>query len=372
MKRLLLLFFCSPFTLVAQQSAKQNDFVCSDEMILAVKGTWDKTENVTHTPASAAKSTRIDAISKLFQAAYSNPRGTEPTWYRSFNYSLFTDGGPQAYSFSSLYKHYYCNQNYKKLMLGEETGTWAYAFINQFSWFMSNQYDKLDFTIGGRNVYRLPKTEGEWKGYPLYNATAHDKGTFHCILILRPGTELPWRPITQQHYLTERKKIWQAHLQQMRDVPRKTDSMYNRSIKDVKENTFMKPEDKAKMIDNFEKARDKNMATFLKDSGRQAQYWQKKIDVIDAYIAQSDAKTLQQAAVIKNTADFAGKFETEAEGGHELVTANPNYFKKQFKPDVPQMILLYWKWERGPAAKDFKQQFEANFPVEKLQAMIDK
>lgn len=368
MKRFLLL----PLLIYSSLLMAQGASVCSDETIMAVKGSWKRLGDVAHTPGNSAKASRIDAINKLFQQAYPNPMGMEALWYRTYSTRLFTNGGPDAYSFYSLYKSWYCNKNTNKMFLGDETGTWAYVFVNYFSWFMSNQYDKLDFTIGGRNVYRLPKIKGEWKGYPLYQLSSHDLGTFNCVLIIRPGNELPWRPITQKNYLDERRKILAARQKESRDFARKTDSSYNRSIENVRKSTYMKEADKAKMIENLQKAHDNNLTRIIADSARQIQYWQKKIDVIDNYIAKSDAATLQQPAVIKNTVEFSGTFETVAQGGIELVTANPNYFKKNLAPEVPQMMVLYWRWERGPAAQDFKRQFEANFPIEKLQAMIDK
>jgi hypothetical protein len=366
--------FFIPLLLIVHSSSlvAQGVSTCNDETIMAVKGNWKRIEDVNHTPGNAAKASRIDAISKLFLQAYPNPMGIEAFWYRTYTTRLFTNGGPDAYSFYSLYKSWYCNKNINKLFLGEETGTWAYVFVNYFSWFMSNQYDKLDFTVGGRNVYRLPKIKGEWKGYPLYQLSSHHLGTFNCALILRPGNELPWRPITQRQYLDERRKILVAQRQTSRNFARKTDSSYNKSIENVRKNTFMKEADKARNIENLQKARDYNLSKIIADSARQIQYWQKKIDLIDNYIAKNDAITLQQPAVTRNTAEFTGAFEPVTQGGIELVTANPNYFKKNLAPEVPQMMILYWRWEKGPAAQDFKRQLETNFPIEKLQAMIDK
>jgi hypothetical protein len=369
MKRILIL----PILLIySSLSMAQGTSACSDEIIMATKGSWKRLEDVAHKPGNAAKASRIDAISKLFQQAYPNPTGMEALWYRTYSSRMFTNGGPDAYSFYSLYKSWYCNKNIGKLFLGDETGTWAYVFVNFFSWFMSDQYDKLDFTIGGRNVYRLPKIKGEWRGYPLYELTSHELKTFNCVLIIRPGNELPWRPITQKNYLDERRKKLAASQQTSRDFARKTDSSYNKSIENVRKNTYMKEAEKAKMIENLQKARDNNLAKIISDSARQIQYWQKKIDVIDNYIATNNAATLQQPAVIKNTYEFNGTFETQAQGGIELVTANPNYFKKNLAPEVPQMMILYWRWEKGVAAQEFKRQIDANFPIEKLQAMIDK
>jgi hypothetical protein len=34
--------------------------------------------------------------------------------------------------------------------------------------------------------------------------------------------------------------------------------------------------------------------------------------------------------------------------------------------------VLYWSWDKNGPAQDFKKQFEDNFPIDKLKAMIDK
>jgi len=57
-----------------------------------------------------------------------------------------------------------------------------------------------------------------------------------------------------------------------------------------------------------------------------------------------------------------------------LVTENPAYFKKNLPKYIPQlMIYSCWDCRCGPdqSLNPYKL-YEENFPIEKLQAMIDK
>jgi hypothetical protein len=57
-----------------------------------------------------------------------------------------------------------------------------------------------------------------------------------------------------------------------------------------------------------------------------------------------------------------------------IVTDNPNYFRRDLPKYVPQVFILEWSWSDGKlkCSKDFRNAVEQNFPVEQLQAMIDK
>jgi hypothetical protein len=71
-------------------------------------------------------------------------------------------------------------------------------------------------------------------------------------------------------------------------------------------------------------------------------------------------------------------FATGPEGGKMLVTANPAYIRKDLPKYVPQFMVVYWKWVSdwpkygGEQGAYYKKMLETNFPIEKLQAMIDK
>jgi hypothetical protein len=71
-------------------------------------------------------------------------------------------------------------------------------------------------------------------------------------------------------------------------------------------------------------------------------------------------------------------FATGPEGGKMLVTANPGYIRKDVPKYIPQFMVVYWKWVSdfpnygGAQGVYYRKMLEANFPIEKLQAMIDK
>lgn len=65
-------------------------------------------------------------------------------------------------------------------------------------------------------------------------------------------------------------------------------------------------------------------------------------------------------------------FSTEAAGGSMLVIENPTYMRKELPKYIPQLFVLKWSWQPDTPGNYFRKTIEENFPVEKLQAMIDK
>jgi hypothetical protein len=65
-------------------------------------------------------------------------------------------------------------------------------------------------------------------------------------------------------------------------------------------------------------------------------------------------------------------FLPESEGGIMLTTENPNYFRKDLPAYIPQLFVLSWSWGTKKWETDFRKAIEEKFPIEKLQAMIDK
>jgi hypothetical protein len=67
-------------------------------------------------------------------------------------------------------------------------------------------------------------------------------------------------------------------------------------------------------------------------------------------------------------------FTTQAAGGRMLVTVNPAYMKKDLPKYIPQfMVFTRWDCHCGadPSLNPYKL-IDEKFPIEKLQAMIDK
>ena len=66
------------------------------------------------------------------------------------------------------------------------------------------------------------------------------------------------------------------------------------------------------------------------------------------------------------------KFITEGDGGRQLVRLNPDYFKTNLPKYIPQVLIVYWSWNKGAAQEYFKNQVETKFNFDALKEMIDK
>ena len=84
---------------------------------------------------------------------------------------------------------------------------------------------------------------------------------------------------------------------------------------------------------------------------------------------------LDAPAIVRPDAYFQTEgaiFLPESQGGIMLTTENPDYFRKGLPAYVPQLFVLSWSWGTKKWETDFRKAIEENFPIEKLQAMIDK
>ena len=95
---------------------------------------------------------------------------------------------------------------------------------------------------------------------------------------------------------------------------------------------------------------------------------------IDQYIASNNEETLKQPAVVPalNGLSFNGTWEDEENGGSKVIEFSAAYFDKSLPRYAAQFMIVFWGWEDGPVSWRIKKQFEENFPLEKLKALIDK
>lgn len=314
---------------IARVASAQDD--CTDQALMAMKGGWKKRPdaNMRYAQNQTHINLCLDSISKIFQSACPEPKGLEAAWYRSMSDPV-VPGGPPAYIFNSLYLPWYCNKNLHKMMLSDETGTWAYVFVNSLGWFLSSQYDQLGITVDGANAFLLPLKRGTWKGYDCYQPSGH--GPSGSCILLTNGNRRPWKPISQQVYL----QSWRAFLEGLR---KKTAGSGGTGPGAEKMN----------------------------------KYYEDKLKLVDDYLGHTSQDVLGQPALIgpSEKSGFEGHFSSEAKGGRMAVTVDPDYFSKQNPGYVPQMMVLYWRWGNDAASQNFKKQFETDFPVERLSALLD-
>jgi hypothetical protein len=383
MRKAFIFFQLLVFLLVAGNGSAQVN--CSDQDLLRMKGGWKKRSdaNMRMFRGDTKMYTYLSDISHIFQSTFPVMNGMEAGWYQSMGDPIF-QGAPVSYCFNSLYLAWYCNTNLHKMMLSDETGTWAYVFVNSPGWLVSEQYDRLAIKVNNVPVYALPARKGTWKGHDLYQPSAHG-ASGKCILLTR-GNQLPWVPVTQEQYLrslrarVEEQKKGSGPVASSGLTPAMEEAD-KKEIEKIQNSNILKPETKQAMMDAIKKreamyqnpGNTANGAASGTAVRKRDELYDARLLSIDNYLSHTSKEQLDHPAVVAPKAmdSFEGSFSSEELGGRVLVSINPGYFNKGLSGAVPQLMVLYWRWDANPAAQNFKKQFEEEFPVEKLQAMLD-
>lgn len=378
MKKIITILCCL-FCLFQTNAQDQN---CNDAIIMNVKGKWTKIGNSVVNPEKTFPPsqynqlyTRLDKIAAMFQQAYPQPTGIEAKWYRSIGHDALVKNGPVPYQFNSLYLCWYCNQNVHKLMLGSETGTWAYVFVNDLHWFLS---EVAGLKIDGATTYLLPAKVGQWEGMTLYDCGSTTYKEHRAVLITRES-QLPYTPLTRLQYLQVNKLNLENNLKKQIDIMNKItvrsdaeeEAKKQKGLENIAKNN--RPERveqrKADYLKNYKTHKQQNEETMKGIEKRHAD----EMKVIEDVWKRFNQNELEQPTIIDPTKSFK-EFTTEEKGGRMIVYINNNYFKTQLPRYAPQCMVLYWRSESNNNAPSqfFKKMFEANFPIEKLKLMIDK
>jgi hypothetical protein len=361
---------------------------CNGDIIMNTKGSWKKRNDPDLFPDSSFSrsqfgqaNSRIDKMQKLVQAAYPEPKGIEAAWYRTISGRALVKGGPAPYAFNALFLAYYCNTNINKTELGDETGTWLYIWANQFNWFA--EYIKY-FSVKQQPVYLLTAKSGEINGYSVYEGIHNENSNTgikysRAIIITRTG-QSPYIPVTQKQYL----KAFLAYQEQ--DLPK---SLAGIEKGFVVKTDAQEEEAKQKALEGIAKnnrpeAVERRKAEYMKnyktDKQRKEEWiaqtkkrYEDAMKPVQDMLANSAEEELGQPAIVKDV-DFStfGGFSTDAKGGRQLVSLNPDYFDNKLPKYIPQFLILYWRWNKGKPQENFKNQLEANFNFNALKEMIDK
>jgi hypothetical protein len=195
-------------------------------------------------------------------------------------------------------------------------------------------------TINGVPFFMLKPVKERWKGYELFYENTLDS---RRVLLHREGM-LPYIPVTRRQYLdyciNRFNKTFDDTIRSSKELPFSTQQQKDEAAKNISKQ-------KDEVITRYQKELEKNRAASLLDS--------------PAIVR-----------ILDNMYPDVPIFTTGAEDGSMLVTENPAYIRKDLPKYVPQFMVLYWSWGDYANSKYFRQMLEANFPIEKLQAMIDK
>ncbi len=315
------------------------------ENLLAIRGKWTTRQDVgrsTAIPASLASelTIRVDRIGQLFRTAYPEPRGMEAAGYRDLDGPQLVQNGPYAYSYRSLYQGWYCNSNVHRLMLGTETATWAYAFVNQLTWFA----DPLKtLRVEGQPAFLLTRRSGTFRGIAAYegihNKSSNAGQTFsRAILVSRPGRS-PLKPVTRRQFL-------EAYIA---SVEEQAAPMIARI-----ENSPLDSDKKAAAVQQR-----REQISNLQSAAR-------------ARLARMSPGEAEQPAFLspENVVHFKD-FTPEGQGGLALMRLDQTYLDARLPRYAPQFVVVYWRWQKTVPSESFRTEFEQRFDLTPLTRLLD-
>jgi hypothetical protein len=218
----------------------------------------------------------------------------------------------------------------------------------------------------------------KWKGYEVQQS---ESGTnSRTVVIHRPGI-LPYIPVTRKQYLDYciiyHSKLWDEMIKAQEQIP----------VRSLEEQEKEKKARLAKFEKDFgsdpkrlKSAVDYYLSGYQTDQQRRDEQVEKrkknKEDVLKNFRDELEKSAkeglLESPAVVLVKYHHSPVFETDTEKGYMLVTENPAYIRKDLPKYVPQVFVLQWSCNDRSPQKDIGRIIEENFPIEKLQALIDK
>jgi hypothetical protein len=342
---------------------------CTREICEKANGKWIKSDDLLHATGLAKVqqdeiSKRLDEIHGLVRGVYPEPVGVDAVWHRASGNGLFgasvkyyrNSGDNLTYDFvkgtpvikfyyTAGFFIYYCaneSDNKNKMYTGwpGETGTSLMVMANSIEFILDKNADDT-MTVNGRQVeMKLVVKEMKNDYEVLFNP---DGGSQRYLLIHRNGN-LPYVPVTRKQYLqyclNYTKNFLDANIAGLELMQQDKEQLKRQ--KDVME------KEKDKWLQRYRDELEKTTADGLLEN-----------------------PAIVLAMTPMNTAGST-IFTTEKEGGRMLVTENPDYMRKDLPKYVPQVFILKWTWNDSAPQENIRKIIETSFPIEKLQAMIDK
>ncbi len=373
------------FMLAVQLQNLQAQLFCNDSaVILERKGVWQKGKDIFHDKeiGTTAKNEALRYSNRFFdlvKEAYPQGVGCEPKWYSSIErrkYDSPVTGGPQPYSFNSLYKKYICDRRASELFVEDATGTWLWIFVNQLTW----MFEKSNImTINGKEVqtYVMPTRAGELNGMSYYRLNSRDPLS-KAFLFTRPNETL-LTPVSRKEYLDWKIASLEKKLENGMEKIRQRkirpaaeqEAEKNRQLQKISDQNARQSEERKNAAVNYflktyqtdEQRRDEALAHYKANAEKELQkYYDEQ--------RQSSVETLQQPALFGGS---KGIFSNEEKNGNwTIVTIRENYFQKNISPQAPQVIILIWEYnDKHIAGRYLNDELISKFPFDKLQKMVE-
>ena len=323
------------------------DGPCSDAMAQRAQGRWIHDKDLLYDVSVGfvnEASKRMDEMHRMLTEVYPSPTGVDAVWHRHKGHVLFADDVTHAkgipvggYYYSVGFFRYFCDPSNKNRMISGYPGE-----TRTFFTISANCYPPWEgiaddpWAIDGRPVMRRAPLKQMWKGHPMF------RGSNFCTVLIHRNGMLPYIPVTRKQYLDHSiqhlTEIFDTMLVGFRQMPiqQRNDERVSKAVQNTKE-----------ILKRYQDELEKTTRERLLDS--------------PAIISQVHSPD-------KTTPIFV----TEAEEGTMLITENASYIRKESPKYVPQIIVLGLRWNDWEPQKNLDRIVQENFPVERLEAMLDR
>ncbi len=334
---------------------------------------------------------RTDQLLSVIKESFPGTKGFEASYFRlMFKYN--PAAAVRLYCLNLAFFTYGCKYTVdpvtkKSIPTGafgvpSETGNWLYLYVNHPAVFFIHE-EQMMFDGQAHNVYTTYPYIGEWKGHAAYGSPEFmtgeawsTQGNFY-VLITRKNEQL-FTAVTRRQYLNGLLGNYES--QYLADTASYAQSELNEKKLINKEQQQLAGGDKTaavriKMAEDDLKNTEQIKESVLKKY--QAAYLARKKNVSD-YLAAAPADSLNLPAVVYSRSDTGNCREwfnpaTNRGSAASFVTANHAYWHKGVDKAIPQAIVLKFRYQMGSwQGNMLKKQFAENFPMEKLQAMLDR
>ena len=341
---------------------------CNEELLKKTPGSWINFGTGFHAKVSQQQQkeiqNRLDGIHQLTFSIYPSPMACNAYWSSHSDDQEFAsqlkivhppnaridaleiNGTPTMhYNYAAEFRPFTCGREPNEMVKRySEDGTDLAVHVNSLDGFF--RHLTLDdcaeaMRIDGRPIKMMPIRHDEWKGYDVYYP---EQGSSLKMVLLHRAGVLPYIPVPRKQYL-------------------------DRCIEYLSK--FLTP--------NSEDLKNIELLTGKKERDEQEKKLKKlKDDVLKHYQDELEATTSAGllnspaiiAVVMADISTTAPIFTEEVAGGKMLVTENPAYLRKDMPRYIPQFIVF--SWVPYPLNMEPYKAIDENFPIEKLQAMIDK
>jgi len=396
----LVLFFSIPLLSWCQNTASTTS-PCTDALAQTIKGKWmklyDNAGNITPVQKQEAYK-RLDIIHNILLKIYPDPVGIDIRESRSAGIAYF--GSTRKYRFTEdneltfdyvkllpikSYSYFAnCTPHYcagSEFMPGSknENSDGPGLSVNDLYGIAEGPASDDEWTINGFPIMSLSTVTNEnWKGFKLYGDI---RTKARALLIHREGM-LPFIPVTRKQYLERcilvSTRMHDKIIEQLEIMPVRSQEEQEAEKKEKLakfEKDFGKDPKRLKSAVDYylsgyktdQQIREDNITNAKKIKDQELKKFTDELE------KSTKMNLLDSPAYIRVRYYSEPVFDINPQTGSMLIMENPDYIRKELPAYIPQFMVLTWKWsEFYKINAKIEKRFLQDFPVEKLQAMIDK